>query len=87
VLFWLDAHYSRGITARGNRDTPIWQELQTILSHPVKRHVVLIDDARCFNGTNDYPTIEEIRDLLVKRAPHYSIETKKDIVRIFPKNT
>lgn len=47
VLFWLDGHYSGGITAQGKLDTPIWEELTTILQSGV-RHMILIDDARCF---------------------------------------
>lgn len=31
TLFWLDGHFSQGITARGPIDTPIVQELEAIL--------------------------------------------------------
>ena len=46
VLFWLDGHYSAGVTASADLHTPISAELQAILRHPVKNHVILIDDAR-----------------------------------------
>ncbi|MDP3043285.1 MAG: hypothetical protein Q8N21_02695 [bacterium] len=82
ALFWLDAHYSKGDTARGEKDTPILQELEIILSHPVKNHVILIDDALCFNGTNDYPKISEIKSFIEKRAPHYTVKVINDIFRI-----
>src|SRR5258708_4484486 len=55
-LFWLDGHYSGGITAQADLDTPIMRELQTVFRHPCKTHVILIDDARLFDGTHDYPT-------------------------------
>lgn len=55
ALFWLDGHYSGGITARGELDTPVSVELQAILDSPIKNHVILIDDARCFDGTTSYP--------------------------------
>src|SRR4029079_19466137 len=42
-LFWLDGHYSGGITARGTLETPIKNELTVILKHPVDSHVILID--------------------------------------------
>jgi hypothetical protein len=82
ALFWLDAHYSKGDTARGEKDTPILQELETILSHPNKNHAILIDDARCFNGVNDYPEISEVIALVTKKAPYYTIRVANDIIWI-----
>lgn len=81
-LFWLDGHFSEGITARGEKETPILYELQHIISHPVKDHIILIDDARCFTGQNYYPTIEFLRDLIKRRYPGYVFEVKEDIIRI-----
>ena len=83
-LFWLDGHYSEGITARGDLDTPIRQELDTILSHPVKQHVILIDDAHCFVGQDDYPTIEELRSSIHQRRPDLVFEVEENIIRIHP---
>src|SRR5215203_1158855 len=68
-LFWLDGHYSGGITAKGNLETPIKNELQFILSHPVGGHVILIDDARCFTGENDYPPVEELQQFVQSQKP------------------
>lgn len=81
-LFWLDGHYSGGITARGALDTPIKSELKHILSHPVEGHVILIDDARCFTGENDYPTLNDLRKFLNERKSgwHFSIDT--DVIRM-----
>ncbi len=81
-LFWLDGHYSEGITAKDEKETPILSELQHILNHSVKDHVILIDDARCFTGQNDYPTIEFMQDLIRSRFPDYVFEIKDDIIRI-----
>jgi len=63
-LFWLDAQYSGGITAHGPLETPIQQELELILRRPVAGHVILIDDAREFVGQHDYPTLEQIQQLV-----------------------
>jgi hypothetical protein len=63
-LFWLDAHYSGGITAHGEEMTPVFAEIRHILTHPVKKHVIVIDDARLFNGTDGYPTFRELRDFV-----------------------
>jgi hypothetical protein len=46
-LFWLDAHYSAGITSKAGAETPIIEELQLILKRGVVEDVILIDDARC----------------------------------------
>lgn len=76
AVFWLDAHYSEGYTAKGEKETPIFKELGAILKFPHK--AILIDDARCFTGKNDYPTIEEIKTLVKGRE----VEVKDDIIRI-----
>ena len=81
-LFWLDAHYCGGITAQGPEETPIIKELTQVLSHPVLGHVILIDDARCFTGQNEYPTVAEIRDLVRRVHPERVFECQHDIMRI-----
>ena len=82
-LFWLDAHYSGGSTAKGHLETPIMQEIECILNHPkAKEHVILIDDARCFTGENDYPTVESLKQLIMNIHPDWFFEVKDDIIRI-----
>ena len=83
-LFWLDGHYSAGVTARASVDTPIVNELMTIFDHKIKNHVILIDDARLFNGTEDYPTIEELRELFAKKRPDYQFSVVNDVIRAHP---
>lgn len=83
TLFWLDGHYSAGITASAQTSTPISSELKAILAHPVKEHVILIDDAHSFDGTNDYPHLEDL--LRVVRADGtYKPEVSVDIIRLVP---
>ncbi len=82
ALFWLDGHYSAGITAKGDKETPIWAELEAILAHPVKGHVILIDDARMFDGTHDYPTVTAIQEYLVRHEPRASVAVAHDIIRV-----
>jgi len=81
-LFWLDGHYSGGITAKGPLETPIKNELTAILSHPVDGHVILIDDARCFTGENDYPTINELQNFVAERKPNHKFSLEHDVIRI-----
>jgi hypothetical protein len=81
ALFWLDGHYSGGITAKAEKECPVPEELDTILKSSLP-HIILIDDARLFNGTQDYPTIEEIKNMINKRDDSYLLEIKDDIIRI-----
>lgn len=83
-LFWLDGHYSGGITAKGALETPVLQELTYIFDHHVKTHVVLIDDARCFVGNADYPTLEMLKDFTARNRPDWEFSVKDDIIRLSP---
>jgi len=84
ALFWLDGHYSEGFTAKGNLHTPIVNELKAVLVNSKFNHVILVDDARCFNGENDYPAIEELKKLVQSLNPNYFIVIEDDIIRITP---
>lgn len=62
VNFWLDGHYSSGLTFKGPQDTPIAEELSCIaknLAH-FNRVCVLIDDIRLFVKSSDqsYPPLD-----------------------------
>lgn len=84
ALFWLDGHYSGGITAKGDKETPVIEELKAILTHSIKTHIILIDDARCFDGTHDYPTMDEIFNLVRSLNPNYICTVNDDIIRCMP---
>ncbi len=62
VCFWLDGHYSAGVTFKGPKDTPIAEELAAIEAAGPRlgRIVVLVDDIRCFDPAQpefaDYPS-------------------------------
>lgn len=80
-LFWLDAHFSGGSTTKGDSDTPIMQEIECILSHDrISEHILLIDDARCFTGENDYPTIEYLKSYILRKFPGWYFDVKSDII-------
>lgn len=80
-LFWLDGHYSGGNTAKGDKECPVLEELDTILRLP-EDNIILIDDARCFNGQHSYPTIEELKSFISAKNDKYNIEIKHDIIRL-----
>jgi hypothetical protein len=83
-IFWLDGHYSAGATAKGELETPIVKEIQHIFNHQIKDHVILIDDARCFNGSNDYPLLDSFVEELYRRKNDIRVEVYNDIIRITP---
>ena len=60
TLFWLDGHFSGSGTAKGRKDTPVFEELEWLLKRAPGENIVLIDDARLFTGEADYPTLEQI---------------------------
>jgi hypothetical protein len=80
-LFWLDGHFSGGITAQGKLDYPILQELEHIRRHSIKNHLILIDDARLF--VSPAPALEHIVECLRSINPAYVIENRDDIIRAF----
>lgn len=82
-VFWLDAHYSSGITSMGACETQISRELQAIAAHRVKNHVILIDDARDFNGKS-YPALQFMEDFCAKHFPDHSFTVEDDVIRIAP---
>ena len=82
ALFWLDAHYSGEGTGRGSMDSPIMKELRHIFDHPVRNHVILIDDARLFLGQNGYPLLNELRELVRRNHPRSEFVVRDDIIRI-----
>lgn len=92
VLFWLDGHYSSEFfvkdeyikTAKGEKDTPIEKELEIILSSHVAP-IILIDDARLFNGKSDYPSIKEIKLQVDLSGKKFDVFVNKDIIHIIPK--
>jgi hypothetical protein len=79
-LFWLDAHYMGGITAKGSTECPVLRELELVGSHPVRGHVILIDDARLFLGTAGWPSIPAVAK---RAAVHgWACEVRDDILRL-----
>ncbi|MGY6561889.1 MAG: hypothetical protein ACXITV_07260 [Luteibaculaceae bacterium] len=81
AIFWLDGHYSGGNTALGEKISPIYEELEAIFTSPLK-HCLLIDDARLFNGTDDYPKKEELYAFIKKHRPNAIIELDADTISV-----
>lgn len=82
ALFWLDGHFSDGVTALGDAVTPIEDELAVVLDQSQPAHVVLVDDARLFVGAGGYPTLDRIRALVSNCRPEFVFSVADDIIRI-----
>ena len=82
AIFWLDGHYSAGNTAMGDVLCPVNNELKAILRNNHLSHVVLIDDARNFNGSETYPSIEEIKSFVQSTGRKFSMLVDEDVIQI-----
>ncbi len=92
-LLWLDAHYSEGITACGKTNTPILEELGTIVKNGHQNPVILIDDLRIFqkptqappanSSLYNYPSLMEVYAAILDIAPDYQLFVYGDIVLAF----
>lgn len=66
TLYWLDGHYSGGVTARGDTVTPIITELRSL--RDVVNSVIMVDDSRMYTGRDGWPSLEELRAAIGPRA-------------------
>ncbi len=85
LLFWLDAHYSGGITSKATSNTPVMEEIRHILAQWKEGSVILIDDARLFTDQReylDYPTLDEIRAFVQAKFPGLVVTVDNDIIPI-----
>jgi hypothetical protein len=72
TIFWLDAHYSGGITAGETDECPLLEEIKVIRETMDLSNVcILIDDARCFmlpvpkpHDPNQWPSAHEVLNAL-----------------------
>lgn len=85
ALFWLDGHYSGGVTALGKEVTPIFDELNHIFGSSEKGHVIVIDDARLFKQENSgYPTLKMLEEFVKQCRPDLGFVVEDDSIRLTP---
>ena len=82
VLFWLDGHYSRGITGMSFEECPIFRELDAIRLHCKADLLILIDDARDFGAHPEYPSVGQIEEYFQKHNLPVTIGVENDIIRV-----
>lgn len=80
AVFWLDGHYSGGITGKGEVEDPILISLNQIAAHPVRGHVIFVDDARTFDGREGRPDISDVFNCIKKIDGRYIIRVQNDII-------
>jgi len=84
AVFWLDAHYSGGVTAEGNAEAPVLKELSMIAARGNKGDAILIDDARLFGRDVGYPKLVAVREFVAQHFPNYAFTIELDAIRIIP---
>lgn len=82
TLFWLDAHYSGGITGFGETDCPILAELSAVVRFTRVDYCILIDDARCFGTFMNYPTLDDLITVVGRLDPKLRVNVENDIIMI-----
>ncbi|MCA3072066.1 hypothetical protein [Burkholderia sp.] len=93
VNFWLDGHDSAGTTFKGNKSTPIIEELTAIGNSAPRfgRVVVLVDDIRLFSshdaGHAEYPSLDFLVDWARTNGLTWSIEHDIFIAKREPANS
>lgn len=80
AVFWLDGHYSGGETGKGEVEDPILISLNQIAAHPVRDHVIFVDDARTFDGREGRPDISDVFNCIKKIDSRYIIRVQNDII-------
>lgn len=79
VIFWLDAHWSGGLTYGKTDECPILEELE-IINHSDFPHSILIDDARLFtapppppHNTKNWPDLTAVLAAINSKPARYII--------------
>ena len=80
VSFWLDGHYSAGITFLGESETPVESELRSV-TNQIERFdsvTVFVDDFRCFgasrNAVGPYPSRAFLVDWAETNGLQWTVE-------------
>lgn len=81
ALFWLDAGYY-GWAGRQGDQSRLSVEMEAILRHPLKGHVILMDDADGLNGKNGAPTIAEVTLRIETDFPGHKAAVAYNILRV-----
>ena len=76
AVFWLDGHWSQGITGKGEIEVPLMQELEAIKNHPSDKHTIMIDDIRLLGDKEEVVdwgglSMDAVEEKLLEINPNY----------------
>lgn len=81
ALFWLDAGYF--IWAGEHKSTNrLMAELESIFRHPIRNHVVLIDDVVSWGGRDGTPEAGELEHEILRKYPERMINVESGLMCI-----
>jgi len=87
LMFWLDAHWSCGMTYGEGDECPLIQELEIIFSRN-KNYAILIDDARNFQAPppvpHKYYNWPSLKDIIQVLPDGYTFTIHDDVIYIVP---
>lgn len=97
IFFYLDGHYSGGLTAQGTVNTPVLGELAAIKAAGKSNSVIMIDDLDCFQKTlfpakivggpcDGYPDLKELVTAILDINPDYEICFLANALFAFPRD-
>lgn len=93
VVFFLDGHFSKRMTAKGETNTPILMELEAIKQSGITNSVIIVDDIRLFQNSvysqNDsaiegYPSLNTVLSLLKDINSEYEFIIIGDTAIAYP---
>jgi hypothetical protein len=90
TLYWLDGHWSGGVTGGAEAECPVLAEISAIAGgHP--DDCILIDDARLFlapppppHRAERWPTYHEIEDAITASRPGHLVIEAHDVIVAVP---
>jgi hypothetical protein len=90
TLYWLDGHWSGGVTGGAGEECPVIAEIEAIAAgHP--DDCILIDDARLFlapptppHRAEQWPTYRQIEDAIAASRPGHLVIEAHDIIVAVP---
>ncbi len=83
-LFFLDGHYSGGVTGLSEKECPVIEELDAIFAHMKVPFTVVIDDARLFGTHESYPDLNQIQEWLLRNGSTHRLRVENDALIVSP---
>jgi hypothetical protein len=71
--YWLDGHYSGDDTARGLKESPLIEELDSILKRNINGETIYIDDMRIYRNFDKELNTNTIQQIIKKYKPESKI--------------